>query len=228
MTPSCVILGGGGHARVLVDCLLTEDRVRVHGILDRTRNTGALLGVPYLGDDELLTEMAEAGVEYFVVGLGVNVKGDNGPRRRLYESALDRGLKPWTVRHPSAVCSSFAEIGPGCQLLPGCIVNAGACLGVHVVVNTGAVVEHDCRLEDQAFVASGAVLASTVWIGRGAFVGAGAVLRQTVRIGAEAVVGAGAVVVRDVPAGAVVSGVPARAMTRASNKAKSSTREVTS
>ena len=210
--PACVILGGGGHARVLIDCLQAQGQVRIHGVLDpdQGRWGESIQGVPIIGGDEFLSEAPIHGVGYFVVGLGVNVKGDNRPRQRLFELGLARSLKPLTVRHPSAVCSAWAEIGPGCQLMPGCIVNAGARLGADVVVNSGAVVEHDCLIGDHAFVASGAVLASTVKVGQGAHIGAGASVRQSIEIGPRAVVGAGAVVVSDVPPGRVVAGSPAR------------------
>ncbi len=208
--PRCVILGGGGHARVLLDCIAASGAAVVEGILDAdARRAGASLqGVPFLGGDDRLGEVAARGVTHFVVGVGG--AGDNGPRRRLFELARSAGLSPLTVRHPSAVVSPWSVLGAGCQLLPGSIVNAGAVLGQNVLVNSGAVVEHDCAVGDHAHIATGAVLASTVTVGEGAHVGAGATVRQCLTIGAGAVVGAGAAVVRSVPPGTMVAGVPAR------------------
>lgn len=205
-----VLLGGGGHARVVLDCLLLCAETEIMGVLDAnpSRMGGYVFGVPVLGNDELLAELVERGATHFVVGLGG--VGDNGPRRRLFEVGLAKGLRPLSVRHPSAIVSPRAQVGEGCQLLPGCIVNAGAVLGRNVLVNSAAVVEHDCAVADHAHLATGSRLASTVRVGEGAHVGAGAVVRQCVSVGAHAVVGAGAVVIRDVPEWAVVAGVPAR------------------
>jgi sugar O-acyltransferase (sialic acid O-acetyltransferase NeuD family) len=204
------VLGGGGHARVLIDSLQAGDAVTLYGVLDSDRSLWGLnlLGVPILGGDELLPGMIERGVNHFAVGLGS--VGNSRIREHLFEMGLASALKPLTVRHLSSVCSSWAEIGPGVQLLPASVVNAGARLGANVIVNSGAVVEHDCIVGAHAHIATGAKLSGGVRVGAGAHIGAGAVVKQEVSIGERAVVGAGACVVKDVPPGVVVVGVPAR------------------
>jgi sugar O-acyltransferase (sialic acid O-acetyltransferase NeuD family) len=214
MDRTCVILGAGGHARVLLDILLGAGGVRVDGLLDPDRRLWGTtsFGVPILGGDELIPELASRGVGSFVVGVGG--VGDNRPRQRLFDVAIAQRLQPLTVIHSAAVYSPRAVIGAGCQLLPGSIVNTGATLGVNVIVNCGAIVEHDCQIGDHAHVASGARMASAVRVGAGAHVGAGATIRQGIAIGAGAIVGAGAVVVKDVSPGQTVVGVPARPVAR--------------
>lgn len=213
--PKCVILGGGGHAKVLIDSMRAGGAAEPVAVLDSSSKLRKkkVLGVPILGNDTRLEGLVRQGVRHFAVGLGS--VGDSGPRRRLYEMAVQRGLEPVTVIHPSAVVSGEATVGPGCHIFPRAVVNAGATLGENVIVNTGAIVEHDCVVGGHAHVATGARLASTVNVGENAFVGAGATVRQCLSIGEGAVVGAGAVVVKNVPAGAVVAGVPARVLRRA-------------
>jgi UDP-perosamine 4-acetyltransferase len=206
----CVILGGGGHASVLIDILKASQNAVPYAILDddRSRWGGELLGVPILGDDNLLSKLVSEGIKHFLVGLGSTE--DNEPRKRLFELGLSHQLEPLTVKAPSALCSSYARVGLGCQLLPGSVVNARASIGKNVIVNSGAIVEHDCILGDHVHVATGARLASTVNVETGAHIGAGATVRQLISIGEAAVIGAGAVVVKDVPPRTVVVGVPAR------------------
>lgn len=205
--PSCVVFGGGGHARVLIDALLASGAGRPAAVLDRDRalHGGSLLGVPVIGGDDAKLPKA---ITHFVVGLGST--GDAAARRRVYEAALARGLKPLTVVHPAAVVSRFARLGPGCAVFAGAVVNAGASLGANAIVNTGAIVEHDCVIGDHAHIATGARLAGGVTVGTGAHVGVGACARQGARIGAGAVIGAGAAVVADIPARATAVGVPAK------------------
>jgi sugar O-acyltransferase (sialic acid O-acetyltransferase NeuD family) len=206
----CIVFGGGGHSKVLIESLKAGNSPLSFTILDRDPSCWGqkVLDVPIRGPFSLLPQLVADGARFFLVGVGG--VGDNGPRKDLFELGISHGLQPLAVRHPAAYCSQWANLGPGCQLLPGCIVNAGAELGRNVIVNSGAIVEHDCKIGDHVHVASGAVLASTVTVGHRAHIGCGAAVRQLISVGEGAVVGAGAVVIEDVPAGITVVGVPAR------------------
>ncbi len=208
--PLCVILGGGGHAAVLIETLILEGGAVPWAVLDSNKTLWGqqLCGLPIRGGDEKISDLKAEGVVGFVVGLGGT--GDNDPRRRLFLHAQGVGLHPVAVRHPSAICSPSAHVGEGTVLLAGSIVGAHTTVGRNVIINSGAVVEHDGHIGDHVHIASGAVLASTVTVEEGAHIGAGAVVRQSIRVGAGAIVGAGAVVIRDVGPGQTVVGVPAQ------------------
>lgn len=210
--PVCIVLGGGGHARVIIDAIQASAAAEIYGVLDADRRRWGLdvLGARVLGGDDLIGELARRGVNAFAVGVGS--VGDSSVRQRLFERACAAGLTPLQVAHPTAVRSRWAEVGPGCQLLAGSIVNAGATLGAGVIVNTGAIVEHDCTVGDFAHIATGARLASGVTVGKGAHVGVGASVRQSIVIGEGAVVGVAAGVVKPVDPHVTVGGVPARAL----------------
>jgi sugar O-acyltransferase (sialic acid O-acetyltransferase NeuD family) len=207
---SLVILGAGGHAKVLIEALRAQGNSDALAALDNNQELWGrkVQGVPVLGGDDLLPGLVESGLGRFAIGLG-GVK-DNRPRKQLFERALDLGLEPVTVIHPSAIISPSAELGPGCQVLPGAVINADAKLGANVIINTRAVVEHDCRLGSHVHVASGAVLCSGCSLGEGVHIGAGAVVRQLLSIGEWCVVGAGAAVTKTVDKGKMVQGVPAK------------------
>jgi UDP-perosamine 4-acetyltransferase len=208
LSNSCVILGGGGHARMLIE-ILTIREIPIVGILDKNQGLWGQTnqGVTILGGDEQLPEIKEQ-VKWFAIGLGG--VGNNLPRQKLFEYALSQGLDPITIIHPTAIVSKWARLGLGCQLLPGSIINAGSVLGDNVIINSGAIVEHDCQIGSHVHVATGARLASTVSIGTGTHIGIGATVRQCIKIGDYALVAAGAVVVKDVAYGTAVAGVPAK------------------
>ena len=206
----CVILGGGGHAKVVIDCLEASGLAIPYGVLDSDKNLWdrEILGVPIRGGDDLIQQLKKEGVVYFMVGVG-GVR-DNGPRRRVFELGVESGLIPLTLQHPSAVCSRWAKIGDGTLIAAGAVVSTAAVIGKNCIINTGALVDHDCIIEDHVHVATGARLSGAVRVGRGAHVGTGACIRHGISIGEEAIVGAGGVVVKEVPPKTVVKGIPAK------------------
>ena len=153
-TKAVVILGGGGHARMLIESLALSGGARIVGVLEargRARG-GKVLDVPVIGDDTLLPVLKRRGVTHFVVGRGG--VADNAPRRALFEEAVRYGLRPLTVVHPSAMVSPWAVLEEGAQLLPGCVVNAGTRVGANAIINSGVIVEHDNVIGAHAHLAT--------------------------------------------------------------------------
>lgn len=201
----CLLIGAGGHGRVLIEA---NEPAKFDGIIDSQSGLKEVLGVPVLGGDEVLPRTLDLGFTHFVVGVGSSKSCAR--RAALFEMAVNAGLKPQSVIHSTAWVSSSAQCADGCQILPRAVVHTGARLAHHVLVNTSAIVEHDCIVGAHSHIATGAILCGGVQVGDGVHIGAGAVVRQGIRIGAGAVVAAGAVVVRDVPEGQIVMGIPAR------------------
>jgi sugar O-acyltransferase (sialic acid O-acetyltransferase NeuD family) len=142
---------------------------------------------------------------------GPAVIGAGGDRLALWEPLAAQGWRAATVCHPTAHVSPSAQLAPGCVIAPAAVVAAASELGEHVLIGRGALVGHHTRLGAGVVLNPGANVAGHVEIGAGARIGMGAVVADHVAIGEGALVAAGAVVVRDVPAGARVQGVPARA-----------------
>jgi UDP-perosamine 4-acetyltransferase len=205
-------LGAGGHARVIIEILHLDPHYEVAGLLDPAPELqgSAFFGVPVIGEDARLPELYELGMKHFFIGLGG--AGNTRPRQRLYELACSYGLQPVNVVHPSAMLSPSAKIGPGFTAMIYSVVNSCATVGENVILNTGAIVEHDCAIGNHVHIATGARLASTVQVGDRVHIGAGAIIRQCINIGTGAIVGAGAVVVKNVQPHTVVVGNPARVL----------------
>ncbi len=205
MSHRILILGGGGHARVLADAL-RQQGLAVAGY-SGPQDSGELLpGIPYLGPDQVVFEQPASDVQLVN---GVGSIGDNSLRRGLFEAFSRQGYTFMAVRHPAAVVATDISLGEACQLLPGAIVNAGARLGDNVLINSRALVEHDCEIASHCHVASGAVLCGDCRLGEDVHVGAGAVIIQGVSVGNGAIIAAGAVVTKNVEPLTLVAGVPA-------------------
>ncbi|MFM7037832.1 MAG: acetyltransferase [Planctomycetaceae bacterium] len=209
-----VVIGAGGHGRVVVDALQRLGQAAECVILDadETQHGGSVLGIPIRGGDELLPALRGEGFSEFLVAIGG--LRSFGLRRKLFVAARRAGLSGHVLRHPASVLAESARFGEGSQFLAGAIVNACVSIGENCILNTASVVEHDCRLGADVHVAPRACLAGGVEVGDQVHIGAGAIICENLRIGARSIVGAGAVVIRDVPPDAVVAGVPAKAIRR--------------
>ena len=199
-----VILGAGGHGRVVADAARAA-AIEIAGFLDDAYEPGEKRGDwTVLGPDGILDAPEFAAAHVFVVGIG-----DNAARRDRSLALQARGAELASVRHPAATVAPDVRVGDGTVLFAGSVVNTGSVLGDFAVVNTCASVDHDARIADGVHVGPGAVLAGSVRCDEDAFIGSGAVVLPGVCIGMRAVVGAGAVVTRDVEPEATVTGASA-------------------
>jgi len=202
--PGIWIIGTGGHARVVLDLALACGHAVKGFIEPRSDSVPGSFGDAYtvLRGLDTLGDIDSPAV---VIGIG-----DNKHRRESSAQAGSMGAGLVMLVHPSAFVEASAEIEAGSAVCIGAIVNSAARVGTGAIINSGAIVEHDCEIGAFAHICPGANLAGQVTVCEGAMVGLGASVIQGVTIGAGAVVGAG--VLGDVPAGATVVGVPARAV----------------
>jgi sugar O-acyltransferase (sialic acid O-acetyltransferase NeuD family) len=203
-----IVLGAGGHAKVLVDALLESCAV-VAGVVDPNPALAgtALLGVPILGGDAVVGEFPPAEIA-LVNGLGS--VGLPVARRQLFERFQELGYRFAAVVHPRAIVASDVIPGEGAQIMAGAVVQPGCRIGANCIINTRASVDHDCSIGDHVHIAPGVTLSGSVTVGAGSHLGTGATVIQGVQIGAGCLVGAGALVLKDVAPGTAVLGVPAR------------------
>lgn len=209
-----ILVGAGGHARVISDIVRLTGRFLIVGYLDdlnRDRHGAPLGDATILGGMEQLDRLAAGGVQY-----GFAAIGDCAARLAVAGRLAAAGFALPVLAHPSAIRASDVVVGDGTVLVAGSIVNSGARIGANVIVNTAASVDHDCTIDDGVHIACGARLAGNVHVGRGAWIGIGAVVKEGVRIGAGTVVGAGSLVLKDLPDGVVAYGAPATVVSHVS------------
>jgi UDP-perosamine 4-acetyltransferase len=200
-----LIVGGGGHAKVIIDILQSRGDVHLAGYVNSGEQTGPLLGIHRLGDDSSLPALFAQGIRSAFVAIG-----DNSLRKERTRALRQIGYCLINAISSHAYISQYASFGTGVAAMPGAVVNAAATVGEGAIINTNASVDHDCIVGAFAHVAPGAALAAQVDMGEGVFLGVGACVTPGITIGAWTVVGAGSVVVRDLPGGITAFGAPAK------------------
>lgn len=199
-----VIIGAGGHAKVVIDILKSDPTVRIVGCI-APQPGGDVLGFPIVGDDSALQELYEQGVAHAFVAIG-----DNRLRSQLAHKAESIGFQLINAVSPFSYIADSAVLGTGIAVMPGAVINASTRIGNRSIINTRASVDHDGVIGHACHIAPGSILSGFVNVGDGSFLGTGTVVKDGIAIGSWSVLGAGSVVVRDIPDHCLAMGVPAK------------------
>ena len=208
-----LILGAGGHGKVVADAAEATGRWRKmamlddrHATLDGTLRWPVLAGIQ--DSERFVSEYTEALVAI----------GDSAMRLAWIDRLAGQGFRIPVLVHPAAWISPSVTLGAGSVVMANATLQADSSVGRGCIVNTGANIDHDCRLGDGVHVCPGASLGGEVRVGEGSWLGIGCSVIQGVCIGRQVTVGAGAAVVGDVADGLTVVGVPARDITSRRNE----------
>ena len=203
MTGKLLIIGAGGHGRVIADIAKKTNKYTDIAFLDDDRTVEAAKGYELLGSFRDIDKYLNS----FEILVAI---GKNKAREEIQSELEKKGAKIPILIHPSAIIGESVAIATGTVIMAGVVINYGSVIGKGCIINTAAVVDHDGVLEDYVHISPGASIAGTVKIGRSSWIGTGATVSNNINICNECTVGAGAVVVKDLTIEGVYTGVPAR------------------
>lgn len=202
MPKDVIIIGAGGHARVIAD-IITKSNDNVIGFLDDNlslQEKKIYLDKKVIGTTKDINKYKN---NYFVIGIG-----NNNIRENI---ANDHDLKWYTAIHPSAIIANEVSIEVGSVIMAGSIINTGTKIGKHCIINTRSSLDHDNIIENYVHISPGATLAGTVHIKEKTWICAGATIINNITIAKNNIIGAGSVVIKDInKEDSIYVGVPAR------------------
>ncbi|MFM5968339.1 MAG: acetyltransferase [Micrococcales bacterium] len=205
-TPKLLMVGAGGHARVLQE-LLAEAGIALSGYVAPAGDS-LLHGDLARFDESALTDGTLASDQYLLVN-GIGSAGATTVRAQVFAKLKSAGFSFLQLEAQSAHVSASAVLSEGVQVMHRAVVHTDAFVDDNTIINTGAIVEHHNRIGANCHIAIGATLSGQVTVGAGTHIGANATVIQGVKIGENCIIGAGAVVLSDVPDNHTAVGVPA-------------------
>ena len=200
-----IIIGSGGHAKVIVDILETSSDYQISGLLDPGNLGNTVLGVPVVGDDILLESLYAEGMKKVFIAIG-----DNRKRGILFNKAKKIGYTVVNAISCHSTVSSSVKLGEGIAIMAGAVINPDTIIGDNTIINTGTTIDHDCIISKNVHIAPGCSIAGRVKIGSGSFIGIGTKIIPEISVGSSTVIGAGSVVINNIPSRVTAFGVPAR------------------
>ena len=197
MKKDIIVIGGGGHCKVVIDAILNIGIYNIRGIVDnKLEPESKVLGISVIGNDDCLPALFKQGIINAFMGVGS--VGDCNLRRRLYEKVKTLGFSFPVIVHPQAVVARDVMIGEGTFVAAGAVINPGTIIGKNVIINTRSSIDHDCMISDFVHVAPGVTLSGGIEIGEATHIGTGAKVRQYVKIAKNCLVKMGTIVTRDI------------------------------
>lgn len=197
MVEDIILLGLGGHAHSVVDSIERTNEYHIIGFLDREERNGQYFrNYQVLGTDNELEKYYNCGIKNAFVTIGF--MGHGATRNRLYHRLKQIGYRIPNIIDHSSIISADVKFGEGIFVGKKVIVNANAEIQNMCIINTGAIIEHDCCIEEYSHISVGSVLCGGVSVGRETFIGANATIIQEKHIGNHVIVGAGTVIVKNI------------------------------
>lgn len=140
----------------------------------------------------------------------VIANGEPRNRRILADKVRGDNYALGSVVDPTARLSPSVRLGDGIILFPYTFVSSFAVIANNVLINVGSAVGHDTSIGDNTVVSPLASISGNCSIGSGCYIGTNSCIKEKVRIGENTIIGMGSCVFRDIGAGMIALGNPAR------------------
>lgn len=202
MKSNLIIIGAGGHGKVVADIALKMNKWENVYFLDDDATQHSILGIKNLGNSSEWTQYIHDHDIFIAIG-------SNYTRKRMLEQLEEKRASIPVLIHPSAVIGEMVEIDSGSVVMAGAVINSCSKIGKGCIINTSSSIDHDNQIDDFVHLSPGVHLAGTVRIGQGSWLGAGSVVINNVTICDNCTIGAGATVIKDITVSGTYAGVPA-------------------
>ena len=192
---SCLIIGGGGHASVLVDSI-NKNNINIIGYVAKKKSNNILSDFDYLGDESIIYDFKPT--EILLVN-GIGSLPDYNNRWIVAKKFKNLNYKFLTVIHPSAIIANKVIISDGAQIMANVVLQTGVSIGEDSIINTSSSIDHDSKISRNCHIGPGSVLSGGVNIEENVHIGTGSTIIQNISIENNSIISAGSTIYKNLP-----------------------------
>jgi sugar O-acyltransferase (sialic acid O-acetyltransferase NeuD family) len=148
-----LIIGAGGHAKVVAETALLQNKYEIIGFADDNIKVGTLVFENY-GIVSNIEGISTLKFDEFIVAIG-----NNEIRKSIFNS-LSTNYKPATIIHQNAIVSKYSKVGLGTVILAGAVVSYGVEIGENCIVNVSSLIDHESIVSANCHIAQGVIIGS--------------------------------------------------------------------
>tara|TARA_B100001142_G_scaffold329241_1_gene391835 strand:+ start:3372 stop:4016 length:645 start_codon:yes stop_codon:yes gene_type:complete len=194
MKKPVIILGSGGHSKVLVN-ILKKQGTEILGYVGPVEDSANHdYSFKYLGNDKIIYDYSPDKIE-LVNGLGA-LPGKL--ERWSLDNVLSQDYTFSTIVDDSSIVARDVILDEGVQVMAGSIIQPGTNIGRSTIINTKSSIDHDCIIGKECHIAPGVTISGGVQIGEGVHIGTGTSIIQSIKIANNVIIGAGSVIYKDI------------------------------
>ena len=199
MVKKIIIIGCGGHSKILIDIILSLNNYEIVGFYD-DNIIGLFYNYPIFGKVNEIVNDSEC---YYIIGIG-----NNKIRKFIFEKY---NFLNWdTLIHPNSIISRNATIKKGSVVCAGSVIQTEVIIGENCIINTNCNVDHESLIGNHSSICPGSVICGRVIIEDFCFIGANSTIIEKLQIGYGSIIGAGSVIIRNVLPNSKVVGNPGK------------------
>ncbi len=199
-TKPVIVLGAGGHAKVITEILNQRD-IKVLGISVKSKKDFKKTNYKSFSDDEVISNYSPDQIN-LVNGVG-SLPYDKS-RYKISKNFIEKGYSFISITHPSAIISSEARISEGAQILAGSFVGPSSSIGIGTIINSHSSIDHDCEILEYCHLAPGVVCSGNVKIGNFVHISPGVTITNNIEIGNNSIIYPGVTLTKNIPDNSIV------------------------
>jgi UDP-perosamine 4-acetyltransferase len=201
-----IIIGAGGHSRVIASMIISQNKYDFIKILDFVKpKEKKILNIDVEKIDKNF-EVYSPNIYDFYLAIG-----DNGKREQWWKKLIKINASCPSLISDSAFIERNSKIGRGNIICANSYLGVLSKLGDNNIINSGSIIDHETIIENNCHIAPGATIAGRVAIQNNSLIGAGSVVKDNLLISENSILGAGSVLLNSMEQkNCLFAGVPAK------------------